>query len=144
MQKQQKKNDTSKKYTRTKTGKMLGKKIAGKTPASKQSIAKKVKTLVPESFKTVSSVTSVSKTVSSETITRPERKRKNEQVCGKCSVTFDMPRDKTLLKNYKYQWIGCEVESCQFWAHTACVGVDMCQNDDAKTVTFFCEEHKWN
>ena len=144
MQKQQKKNDTSKKYTRTKMGKMLGKKIAGKTPASKQSIAKKVKTLVAESFKTVSSVTSVSKTVSSETITRPERKRKNEQMCGKCSVTFDMPRDKTLLKNYKYQWIGCEVESCQFWAHTACVGVDMCQNDDAKTVTFFCEEHKWN
>ena len=57
---------------------MLGKKIAGKTPASKQSIAKKVKALVAESFKTVSSVTSVSKTVSSETITRPERKRKNE------------------------------------------------------------------
>ena len=55
--------------TRTKTGKMLGKKIAGKAPASKQSIAKKVKTLAAESFKTVSSV---SKTVSSETITRPK------------------------------------------------------------------------
>ena len=74
---------------------MLGKKIAGKAPALKQSIAKKVKTLAAESFKTVSSV---SKTVSSETITRPKRKTKNEQVCGKCSVTFDTPRDKTLLK----------------------------------------------
>ena len=63
-------------------------------------------------------------------------------MCGKCSVTFDTPTDKPLLKNYKYQWIGCEVESCQFWAHAACVGVDICQNDDARTVTFFCEEHK--
>ena len=78
--------------TQTKTRKMLGKKIAGKAPASKQSIAKKVKTLAAESFKTVSSV---SKTVSSETITRPKRKRKNKQVCGKCSATFDTPRDKT-------------------------------------------------
>ena len=32
-------------------------------------------------------------------------------------------------------WIGCEVESCKFW-------VDIGENDDAKTVTFFCEEHK--
>ena len=55
--------------TRTKMGKMLGKKIAGKPPTSKQSIAKKVKTLAAESFRTVSSV---SKTVSSETITRPK------------------------------------------------------------------------
>ena len=39
-------------------------------------------------------------------------------------------------------WIGCEVESCKFWAHAACVGVDIGENDDAKTVTFFCEEHK--
>ena len=48
-----------------------------------------------ESFKTVSSV---SKTVSSKTMTRPKWKRKNKQVCGKCSVTFDTPREKTLLK----------------------------------------------
>ena len=75
-----------------------------------------------ESFKTVFSVSSASKTVSSETITRPKRKRKNEQVCGKSSVMFDTSRDKTLLKGYKYQWIGCEVESCKFWGHTACVG----------------------
>ena len=66
--------------TRTKTGKVLGKKIAGKAPASKQSIAKKVKALVAESFKTVPSV---SKTVSSKAIARPKRKRKNEQVRGK-------------------------------------------------------------
>ena len=115
---------------------MLGKKIPGKAPDSKQSIAKKVKALAAESFKTVSSLSSVSKTVSSKTITRPKRERKNEQVCGKCSVTFDMPRDKTLLKNYKYQWIAYEVESCKFWAHAVCVGVDTGENDDAKTVTF--------
>ena len=60
----------------------------------------------------------------------------------KCSVTFDTPRDKTLLKNYKYQWIGCEVESYIFWVHAACVGVDIGENVDAKTVTFLCEEHK--
>ena len=91
-----------------------------------------------ESFKTVSSV---SKTVSSKTITRPKWKRKSKRV-ENVLLHLICQEKKLYWKNYKYEWIGCEVESCKFWAHVACVGVDIGKNDDAKTVTFLCEEHK--
>ena len=66
---------------------------------------------------------------------RSKRKRNTDQICRSCSVGFDTPRDRTLLKDPSYQWIGCERENCLFWAHAACIGLDL-KKRDPKNITY--------
>ena len=42
---------------------------------------------------------------------RPKRQKQSSQVCAGCSVRFNTPRDKEILKDDKHDWIGCNLKS---------------------------------
>ena len=71
---------------------------------------------------------------------RPKRTIKNEQTCTGCSVSFNSPRDKTLILNDEYQWIGSDEEGYKFWAHSFCVGIETGKKDP-KNIVIFCPNH---
>ena len=56
-------------------------------------------------------------------ITRLKRNRRNKENCGICTVRYDFPRYRTLLRNSDYQWIGCDFKGCDFWGHAKWVCV---------------------
>ena len=77
--------------------------------------------------------------IAGESKVRPKRNRNNDQICGQCDVRYDSPRDKAVLKDPDFQWIGCDFEYCKFWGHTKCLGV-VIGDKNIKTIEFYCLE----
>ena len=66
---------------------------------------------------------------------RPNRTIKNEQICAGYSVSFNSPRDKTLMLSDEYQWIGSD-EGCNAF----CSGIQIGKKDP-KNIDIFCPNH---
>ena len=63
---------------------------------------------------------------------RPKRRKQSSQICPVCSVRFDTPRDKKILKDDKHDWIGCNFEDCNYWGHALCLGIVLDKKDPKK------------
>ena len=55
-------------------------------------------------------------------------------------ASFNLLRDKTLILNDQYQWIGCNEEGCKFWAYAFSAGIQIGKKDP-KNIDFFCPNH---
>ena len=67
----------------------------------------------------------------------------NVNRCKKCGIMYDTKANKAFRKRHGLsgQWIGCEVEECQFWAHAVCAGVHIARNTDITEIPFRCPLH---
>ena len=79
--------------------------------------------------------------IAGESKVRPKRNRNNDQICGQCDVRYDSPRDKAVLKDPDFQWIGCDFEYCKFWGDAKCLGV-VIGDKNIKTTEFYSPKHK--
>ena len=78
--------------------------------------------------------------IAGESKVRPERNW-NNQICGQCDICFDSPRDKVVLKDPDFQWIGCDFKYYKFWGHAKCLSV-VIGDKNIKRIEFYCLEHK--
>ena len=72
---------------------------------------------------------------------RPKRQKQSSQICAGCSVRFNTPRDKEILKDDKHDWIGCNFEDCNYWGHALCLGIVLGKKDPQE-IDLLCPIHK--
>ena len=71
---------------------------------------------------------------------RPKRLRQNPQICAVCSIGFNTPRDKEIMKDGKHNWVGCNFENCTYWGHSLCLGID--GEKSLVEIDLLCPRHK--
>ena len=77
--------------------------------------------------------------VQKKTTTTPPCKNK----CEICKVIYASKHDKELGKQFrgrKNQWIGCDVNDCDYWVHSRCVGIKI--TGKTENFPFLCPKHK--
>ena len=71
----------------------------------------------------------------------PKRQKKSSQISAGCSVWFNTPRDKEILKDDKDDWTGCNFEECNYWGHTPRLGIVLGKKDPWK-IDLLCPIYK--
>lgn len=65
--------------------------------------------------------------------------------CAVCSIKFNSADDhefsKTCRQSRGGEWVGCEQQCCDYWAHAQCAKLRLRKGQKVDSIQFYCPKH---